>query len=252
MLPKRNFLLSLFLLLLAPAFAQTAYPLPKRVAVDNIEPSMPNSSRNEENPQSLFQNYTANFHPIGWSNDGKAAYMIWSENEMESTFGVVVYDAVKDTIAGKWFENMGDNIYLEEEQIPVFWSRDKDSIVPLLTRFHIIAQDSIVYKDFPATFGLYTYTMEYMTHTSLYDDHFYDRIDGDCITVISGVNSASASAKISWSGFYDVNIQPGGLWVSPDGKYALAVIVTESGGQHGAMPPHLISYEVRAFPMLMK
>ena len=251
MLPKRNFLLILFLLPVLLA-AQNAYPLPKRVAVDNISPSMPNSSRNEENPQSLFQNYTANFHPIGWSNDGKAAYMIWSENEMESTFGVVVYDAVKDTIAGKWFENMGDNTYLEEEQIPAFWSRDKDSIVPLLERFHIVAQDSTIYKDFPATFGLRTYTMEYTMHTSPYDDHFYDGIAGDCVTILSGVNSSSANAPITWNGFYDVNIQPGGLWVSPGGQYALAVIVVETGGQHGALPPHLITYEVRTFHMLLK
>ena len=251
MLLKRIFLLNVLLLPLLVA-GQTTYPLPKRVAIDNIAPSMPNSTRNSENPQSLFQNYTANFHPIGWSDDGKAAYMIWSENEFEAMFGVVVYDAKNDSVAGKWFESMDDNPFLEEEQIPVFWNRDKDSIVPLLERFHIIPQDSAVYKDFPATFGLYTYTMEYTMHPSPYDERFYDRIDGDCITVLSGVNSSSASAKISWGNFYDVSIQPGGIWMSPDGNYALAVIVTESGGQHGDLPPRLISYEVRTFHMLMR
>ena len=131
----------LFLLpVLLPAFYCSAQCLfPVRLEIANLSPSIPNADRDpDENANAYYSPYVENFHPIGWSNDGKAAYLVWGESPESCHFGVLVYDVQKDTIAGKWFENMKDNTILDAKQVPLFWERDKDSILPLLKSFNII------------------------------------------------------------------------------------------------------------------
>lgn len=241
-------LLSLFVLNVSTLFlgAQTVYPFPARVPVERIEVSMPNSNRNEEMPMSLLQDYTQSFHPIGWSADGKAAYLVWGELDASSTFGVVVYDAANDSVAGKWFENMGDNRFLEQDQIEAFWQRDKDSIVPLLERFKIIPEEKAAYADFPAHFDGTEYTIEYSLHTSDKSEYYYDQITGTFVVVN---NQTVNRTGFSWNGYFDFNIQPAGLWMSPDRKFAITVIAMESPGLHESGHPHSVWYEFKSFDL---
>lgn len=240
----------LFFILLIPGIvsAQNAWNFPQRVAIAGLSPSIPNQDRNIElDAAGYFSSYVENFHPIGWSQDGKAAYLTWSESEFYCHMGVIVYDAVHDSIAGKWFDDFGETNELTSEQIIVLWKRDKDSIQPLLKRFKIITDTLALYSDFPFSCKVGNtkkdFTSEYSQHTSAIDNRYFDSISIVC--EISHENKTD-SIKMIFGNFYDVAIYPSGIWMSPGRKYALLVLVLESGGQHGTENPHNVYYEFRA------
>jgi hypothetical protein len=47
--------------------------------------------------------------------------------------------------------------------------------------------------------------------------------------------------------YHDFNVQPAGVWMSPDRQYALTVIVVETPGQLELSHPHNIWYSFRTF-----
>src|SRR5688572_4978733 len=78
---KINLLTLIVLILSASVFAggQTAktrlFPVPERLVLNGIGESDPNE---EETPAKLM---TENFYPIGWSRDGKFAYLVEPPDE---------------------------------------------------------------------------------------------------------------------------------------------------------------------------
>lgn len=242
-----------FLLLLLPLLlpAQNQYTFPKRVALAGIEPSIPNQERNAElDPAGYFSAYVENFHPIGWSNDGKAAFLTWSEGEFSCHLGLVIYDAVKDSTIASWWDDFGDDNQLSSERVENLWKLEKDSLLPLLKRFHIVQETHASYYDFPFSLKNGTqnksFGMEYSLSVSKDDERFHDSISLTCeITE----NQKTDSVKMKLGNLYALDISPTGLWISPDQQYALLILFTEDGGQHGDEPPHSFHYYFHALKL---
>ncbi|MBI3511306.1 MAG: hypothetical protein HY064_11625 [Bacteroidetes bacterium] len=214
--------------------SQCAFP--KRVDIAKLSPSIPNSERDPDYNFAVYNSpYVENFHPIGWSPDGKAAYLVWGEHRSSCKFGVVVYDAMKDTLAGKWFENMDGTNLLDEKQVPAFWERDKDSIQPLLKKFHINCSDTINYVDFPIMKNNSTWSIEYTLAPAKDDNRFFEGMTATIVTPGDSVHINDPHIRA-------LDIQPTGLWFSPNGKYALLIIYTETGLGNGVNAPHDFNY----------
>ena len=236
----------LFLILITPGIlsAQKNWTFPKRLTIGGLEASIPNQERNMElDPAGYFSAYVENFHPIGWSLDGKAAYLTWDEGEFYCHMGLVIYDAVHDSIAAIWFDNFGETNAITSEQIFALWKRDKDSLQPLLKHYKIVADTNALYSDFPFSYEegkiKKDFNLEYSLHTSTIDNRYYDSI-----SLICEISQATKtdSVQLYFGNFYDVDLHPSGIWMSPERKYALLVLVIETGGQHGTEAPHNIEY----------
>lgn len=237
------------LLLLLLSFAlqtQAQWTFPPRVTVAYGTPSLPNAERNyEQDADAYFSSYVQNFHPIGWSNDGKAAFLVWGESEFMSHFRVIIYDATRDTIAAEWRKHFELEEWLSPAQAKLLWERDKDSIIPLLERFSIIPSGAI-YNDFPFHYNTgkdeRCFSADYSLHVSPYDERFHDSISITC-TIRNGLQIDSV--RIESGDYYALSISPAGVWMSPDRQFALVVISAEHGGQHGDERPHAIYYRMK-------
>jgi hypothetical protein len=241
---KRILIPAFFSCFFSIGFAQTTYTFPPRVEVSHIQTGMQNSERKDN--EDFFQNYHESFHPIGWSENGKAAYLVWSEGEFGAHFGVVVYDVVSDSVAGSWFLEMGETADLHEDQVALLWKQHADSIYPLLRKHKIVQQARANYADLPAAFSSRKFSVEFAPKISPMDERFKEGVKGNCM-ITSG--NKTDTVAFHWTGFYDVDIQPAGIWLSPTEKYALVVIVCETGGQHGDLPPRNIRYVFRSLKL---
>jgi hypothetical protein len=231
---------------LFPAFihAQNYPAFPERKALAGREGSKPLQERSDY--EYYNQPVVANFHPIGWSADGKAAYLCWSEGLKKAQMGVIVYDAVKDTIAGKWFDDFGDENRLLAGQVVVLWGRDKDSIFPLLKKFNIVADTNTLYRDYPFTVSINkkscNFTMEYSMHNAIDNPVIEDTI---YMKSMIQCDNKTEAEKIKAGGFRSSNIFPSGVWMSPDKKYALVAIVSDNGEQL----PHVMTFQFKAIKL---
>ena len=221
--------------------AQTYPAFPQRQALAGRESSKPLQDRSDY--EYYNQPVVANFHPIGWSADGKAAYLFWTEGVKKAQMGVVVYDAVKDTIAGKWFDDFGDENRLLAEQVEVLWGRDKDSIFPLLKKFNIVADTGVLYHDFPFVTSINkkvcNFSMEYSMHNAIDNPVLEDTIYMKSMIMR---DNKTETQQLKAGGFRASMIFPSGLWMSPDKKYALVAVVSDNGEQL----PHVMTFQFRA------
>jgi hypothetical protein len=229
-------------------FTTQNYPaFPERVLLANISPSKPIQERNESEFRDSF---VANFHPIGWSKDGKAAYLTWSEGEFYADMGVIIYDAVNDSIVASWFDDFGEEDRLTIEQVRLLWKSDKDSVLPLLNKYQIVADANALYRDFPFSYSTEKnkkdISVEYSTHVSVLDERFQDSLFISCMI---NTNEKTDTLKMRYGNYYDVDIFPAGIWMSPDKKYTLLAIITETGGQHGTELPHNIEFNFKAIKL---
>jgi hypothetical protein len=243
---------ALLFLILFPSILQAQEPwtFPPRVTVAGEAPSLPNAKRNfEKDPDAYFSSYIQNFHPIGWSADGKAAFLLWGESEFMSRFSVIIYDAASDTVAAEWHNHFELGEWLSPEQAELLWKRSADSILPLLKRFRIIPSGAI-YNDFPFHYntaaGERYFSVSSSIHVSPYDERFHDSISISCIT---RNGNRIDSLRIGKGDYYALSISPAGLWMSPDRKFALVIISAEHGGQHGDERPHSIYYSVKTLAL---
>ncbi len=240
----------ILLLLLFPSFLRAQkYPaFPKRVALALQQANKPLQDRTDY--EYFNQPFVANFHPIGWSKDGKAAFLEWSEGEGSCYMRVIIYDAIKDTVAGSWSEDFGDENKMTIEQIQALWPRDKDSILPLLLKFQIVADTHQLYMDFPFDYTSgktkKEFTMEYMHHSLQGDNHF-----SDSLFLMCGVrqNNKTDSLRLRLGGYKALELFPSGMWMSPDRKYGLIMVVSVNGKQHRDEPPHTIEFQPKAIKL---
>ncbi|HTL83066.1 MAG TPA: hypothetical protein VL651_15240, partial [Bacteroidia bacterium] len=222
--------------------AQGVFPFPSLVQVGNLSPSIPNSERDlDENPAAFYSPYIENFHPIGWSADGKAAFLVWGEGTDNCHLGMRIYDAVKDTTIAVWNEDMSGSTILESEQIPAFWKRDADTIGKILHKYHIVSSKAD-YNNFPFSKNKDQYLVEYFILPCENSTRYFSGIDGNCVIYSNGEND---STHIHMSGFHAVDIQPTGIWFSPDGTYSLLVGYYETNYSEARDNPHSFSYFVK-------
>jgi hypothetical protein len=80
--------------------------------------------------------------------------------------------------------------------------------------------------------------MEFNIHPSVEDDRFYTGYDGNCVVSNS---SSSDTLHFECSGLRALDIQPTGIWFSPDYRYAFIVNYSETA-QSSVENPHYFTY----------
>ncbi|CAN5416271.1 hypothetical protein BH09BAC5_BH09BAC5_14000 [soil metagenome] len=241
----RHIFIFLFLFSAASANAQKFPACPKRVPLAGQQL---NKSIQDRSDYELYNTpIITSFHPIGWSADGKAAYLTWSEGETGAKMGVIIFDAETNSIADSWFDNFGGEKYLTAEQVELLWKGDKDSILPLLNQYKIVSDTGKLYSDFPFSTGTKEekkdFTMEYYSHKLAADNRF-----DDSLFLMCGVRykNNTDSIRMRIGGYHALYAFPTGLWLSPDKKHGLLLIVICNGKQQGDDPPHTLEFETIA------
>jgi hypothetical protein len=134
--------------------------------------------------------------------------------------------------------------------VRLLWKSDKDSVLPLLKKYKIIADTNALYHDFPLSFSTgknkKEISIEYSTHISDIDERYEDSLFVMCVV---NKNEKADTVKMRFGNYYDVDIFPAGIWMSPDKKYTLLAIVAETGGQHGTEFPHNIGFSFKVMKL---
>ncbi len=117
------FLIVLILSASVCAAAQTSktrlFPVPERLALNGIGESDPNE---EDTPAKLM---TENFYPIGWSRDGKFAYLVEPPDEACGCYfaEIVIVNLKTDKVVWQERWDSSDLAKPEEDDLDALWKR---------------------------------------------------------------------------------------------------------------------------------
>ncbi len=178
------------------------------------------------------------FYPIGWSVDGKFAY-IYEPADEATGFYFFVFE-IKDFNTGKivWKYEIGPEDEIEEGSLKKTWDTNTEKFVSVLNENKIIQNKKFEILQFPIIKDKKTYNLK--------EDIKYSKGDaGFAIDYVSSVelylNNNEKKYKIYneiLSGDFALNIYSAGYYKSPFNNMSAIVLITEMRGYEG--PPNVL------------
>lgn len=215
------------------------FPVPERLVLNGIGESDPNE---EETPAKLM---TENFYPIGWSRDGKFAYLVEPPDEACGCYfaEIVIQDLKTDKIVWKERYNSSDLEKPEEEDLDSFWPKKQKEYSAKLNEHDIepIGETKLLHPSINFEGDVLTPKLDIRIKT---DNGFM--VDG---TVTLKMNSKKRGSKIvrrdvykrtETNGFRDAEIS--GSLMSPFESRIAVVVVEVLRGWEG--PPNTTSIKI--------
>lgn len=203
-------------------------------------------------PNGMYHN--PSFYPVGWSEDGKFAYVVrrMLEGVGGSRTDFVIFDAVEDvrsfhvrheSIPGPPGEPGGEGLFAEEGEAEgeesVSLEEMERQFAGALERYSIVKDTGALFKPFPLKINNETYTAEVITTPETDKDAFNDEIGTYDVFVVS-----SSGRKKRITGSNDVqglSLWIAGYFLSPFEPRVLVVIGRESFVFEGAEPFFIFS-----------
>lgn len=215
------------------------FPVPERLALNGIGESDPNE---EDSPTKLM---TENFYPIGWSRDGKFAYLVEPADEVCGCYFAefVIQDLKTDKVL---FKERYSSEALEapaEENLDSFWPKKQKAYSAKLNQYRIepIGDVQLLHPTINFKGDVLTPKLDVKIET----DGVYE-VDG---TVTLTMDSTKHGSKVirrdvykkkDVNGFRDAEIS--GSLKSPFESRVAVILVEEMRGWEG--PPNTTSIKI--------
>lgn len=178
--------------------------------------------------------------PIGWSNDGKFAYIVEPADEGSGfyLFEIVVFDLVNNKIVWSWKPDES-----EEGDLETTWKENYELFKESLDKFEIVQEDKFELKKGKTTFKGNEYQIILDTKTETEPDFGFD--------VIKELKVSIASVEIGTKEIYnhienDFSMVVGafvpGYLLSPSNGRVVVICQMERWGYEG--PPNVVFFEL--------
>ena len=181
--------------------------------------------------------------PLGWSADGKFAWMLKPLDEAagENRWSVTIQDMTTNTTTATAEFIMGDDPAIGIQQV---WAKHAQDITALLNK-HGIQRTAPVMDHFPLVVGRRRSTVVNVELEVVKGRHADLEFTGvKSFQVFWGSDRKSALFRKTYDDFFPFTVAVAGCFTSPDEKYAAMVITGCSRGWEGA--PHPRSIEALA------
>lgn len=221
------------------AAAQTSknsgtFPMPERLKLVGIGEPEPNVSWE-------YQKYiNASFYPIGWSRDGKFAYLLEPADEACGCYNaeIIVQDLKTDKILWKQAIDGNGEAIEPPETLATFWPSIRTKVSAKLRGYGIIPADEFDLIHPAVKLGNDTLTPA--VNVDIEHDDVYE-VEGTLTVSMASQRSGSKVVSREVYKREDVNAirnaEIGGILVSPFEKRAAVIVVEEHRGYEG--PPNI-------------
>lgn len=187
------------------------------------------------------------FYPIGWSKDGKFAYITEPADEGSGfyLFEIVVFDAVNNKVAWSWKPEDS-----EEGNLSTIWKKNYNLFKEELNKFQIEQDDNIELKKGKTTFKGNEYQLVLDTKTETDPDFGFDLIKELKITI----NSPELGTKEIYSSKMDEYLMYIGAFIpgyilSPYNGRIVVLCQLEQVGYEG--PPNIVFFQLVGSDLLL-
>ena len=186
-------------------------------------------------------------YPIGWSKDGKFAYITEPADEGSGfyLFELVVFDAVNNKIAWSWKPEDS-----EEGNLSTTWKKNYSLFKEKLNEYQIEQDDNIELKKGKTTFKGNEYQLVLDTKTETDPDFGFDLIKEIKITIISpelGTKEIYNSKTDEYSMYIGAFVP--GYILSPYNGRIVVLCQLEQAGYEG--PPNIVFFQLIGSDLLL-
>lgn len=236
---KKTILVFIFLLfstLLIQAQSKNLFVEPKELTLKNNEEDM-----NEQTQR--FNLMTEKFYPIGWSRDGKFAYLIEPVDEACGCYFANLYiqDLRTDKILWK---NQYEGKEGADENLKSHWRKNQKLFSTKLAQYGIVAGKNFKLTDSPLKVADDSVNVDFFSNVELIEDAFNSK--GNVSVKLA---SRQKGTKTVYEQKYDgtgsngiMEIKLGGILLSPFETRTVVILVHTVRGWEG--PPHITRLEI--------
>lgn len=223
------------------------YQLPKILIYSDLK-DIANSSQvklSEQEHSNQDKGYDiVKFYPIGWSKDGRIAFIEYVSNSAVEFWELNIQSLVNDSIV--FSEQIHDSYDLHPNQptinLAYIWEENKDTFEKALNRYQIIQQDSFLLLPYPIiTEHDNLWINVTYTEADLYEDLSYS-IEGHLQLDLLLLNTQK-SKTIYKGDHLAMGMDLPGYLKSPFEERVAILLATITPGQHFS-PPHEVRFQL--------